>query len=851
MIINMASHTIKTLWSIFLFIFLFITFLFIFLTNGIRVESLELPKVKISQLYIKLDKKLIVYIDTLVIDSQDENKSSLKEIHSFTSKLPLLHALFKKISIQSIVYNNKTIGFLYKDKVFHVDSDLLTIDAKIQDAGDFLEIDIKQMSLKDFQVDIKGDLKVDLRGNIFSFNGEFETFNIDGGIELKVEKKKLFYRIHTEKFESLKPFMDSLLEKIELHPIMSSWIYKKIVAKEYQVHNLEGKFDLNTLNFYPYLMKAKATAKNVAIEFSKDAPSVFVDELDIILENNQLIFDIKKADYQGKDVSNSEIHIYNLMTTGSGVVVNIITNTILDDSIHYILHAFDIDIPITQTSGKTKANVRLDIGFHPIGFKSYTGRFKVSDADITLAGVAMHSKKGLIELDNGMIYLKDVNLKYSNIFDIDTSGELNLTTGVYKSSNKINSLHVSFNELTLLDIENFNTTATMQIDDNKTTIYIDSLKTELKFLSNNNIISVEKLNLIYPYSPFMKDIGIKNGILKIDTLDFQNYEVVANLKNLNLPLRQNGNKIEELDLKIEINEEIVEAISSDKKIKFTNLGGKKLTIKDIDVAFDFSKQQEPTDMGQMTIVGINSNIIDTSSTLKILSHNFSLQLDGKNSFFNSRLFPQTVFIEQTKQTLLLEGKNLTSMFINTLLAREIFENGVFEFYADGKSGRDLDGTFKINDTTIKGMIFYNNLMAFMHTIPSLITFQNPGFNEDGFQVTSGFVEFSRDEDILTIDKLSLKGKSADVLGSGTVNLKTNTFDINLQISVLKNLATIIDVIPIVNYILLGEDGRVYTNIKVTGTLEKPKMKTYAIQDTLLTPLEIIQRVLETPFRIFK
>ena len=113
------------------------------------------------------------------------------------------------------------------------------------------------------------------------------------------------------------------------------------------------------------------------------------------------------------------------------------------------------------------------------------------------------------------------------------------------------------------------------------------------------------------------------------------------------------------------------------------------------------------------------------------------------------------------------------------------------------------------------------------------------------------IDFKRDENILTINEINISGKSADITGSGTIDLKTGILDINLEISVLKNLSSIVNAMPIVNYILLGEDGKMYTNVKVEGTLKDPKMKTNVISDTVLSPLGIIKRTIETPFRIFQ
>lgn len=851
MIINATSHTMKNIWRFFLFIFLFITFLFVLLTNGIRIENLELPKIKISQLYIKLDKKLIVSVDAIDIDIQSKKNSSLEELHDITNKLPYLYGFFKSITIHNLIYDNKVIHFLYKDEVFYVDSNFLTINARIRDWEDSIEVEIQQMTLKDFHLKLKGNLQAKLKEKLFDFRGNFTTFNINGGVELRVDNGKLFYRLNTKKFTTLKPFMDFLSKKVELEPLIADWIYKKIVADQYQLHNIEGKFDLNTFDFYPNLMKGKASAKNAIVKFDKNAPSALVNELDVILEKDQLIFDVKKAEYQGKDVTNTKVHIYNLMTIGAGIVVDINANTILDDSIHSVLHAFDIKVPITQTAGATEANVKIDIKFLPFGVESYSGYFKINDANITLSGLPMYSKSGYIELDNGMIYLKDVNLKYDTIFDVYTTGDLNLSNGFYKSDNQINSLHVNFDSLDLLHVEDVNSTATMQLQKDGTSIYIDNFKTNLEFLTNNNKITVEQLDLIYPYSKLMKDIGIQYGDLEIDTNNFANYAIKAKLKNMNLPLQKDGKQLKAVDLRITTDGKNLELISTDKKIKISKKEDLKLTIKDIDITFDSSKAEETVDFGKLTVVGINSNIIDTNSTLKIPSNRFVYELDGKNMTFNNKLFSQTIFMEQSDKALYVTSENLTDLFVNSVLGKNVFENGSFELHVDGNNTQHLDGTFTADNTTIKGMTFYNNLMAFIHTIPSLVTFKNPGFNDDGYEVDNALIDFRRDGDILTINEANIHGKSADIRASGTLNLKTDEIDITLQISVFKNLSSIVKSIPIVNYIVLGKDGKMYTHVNVKGTLSDPKIKTNVIQDTALSPIGIIKRTIETPFKIFK
>ena len=802
-------------------------------------------------MYIKLDKKLIVTIDTLQIDTKNKNNSSIKEIENLTNYLPYIYQLFDYVSIQNIKYSNKTIHFLYKDKIFYVDSNFITIDAKFNNKKEAIEIDIKNMILKDFALNLNGYLTVNLKNELYNFKGKYNTFNINGDINLNIKNNNLFYSLNTKKFNTLKPFMDFLSKKIDIEPLLSEWIYKRIIASEYKLHYLKGKFNLNTYDFYPKLMSAKATGKNTTIRFNDKAPLAVVKDMDIILEDNKLIFDVKKAEYQGKDLSRTKVHIYHLMTAGAGIIIDLKANITLDDSIHAALLAFNIKIPITQTSGKTESNVKIDINFLPIGIKSYTGYFKINDANISLSGLPIYSKSGYIELDNGIVRLNSVNLKYDTIFDIYTSGDLNLTSGVLKSINKINSLNINFDSLNLLHVEDLNTTASMTILNNGTSIYVDKFKTNLEFLSDTNKITIENLSSIYKYSPIMKLLNAKDGQLNLETEDFKKYNIFTKIKNADLPLMVNNKKIKNLDLVINVDGKDLDIVSTNYDIKVKKRKNIVANIKNIDIAIDSSSMSDSMEIKNLTIKGINSNIIDINSSIKIPSNKYILKINDKNITYDSQLFKQTIFLEQTKNSIYLDSKNLTDMFINSLLGKDIFENGAFKLYLDGDNSKKFDGTFIAQNTIIKGMEFYNNIMALMHTIPSLATFKNPGFNEKGYKIDYAYLDFTRAGDIITIDKLNIDGKSADIIGSGNINITTGAINITLQISVFKNLSSIVNEIPVVNYIILGKDGKMYTQIEIKGTISKPIIKTNILQDTALSPFGIIKRTLETPFRIFK
>ena len=80
---------------------------------------------------------------------------------------------------------------------------------------------------------------------------------------------------------------------------------------------------------------------------------------------------------------------------------------------------------------------------------------------------------------------------------------------------------------------------------------------------------------------------------------------------------------------------------------------------------------------------------------------------------------------------------------------------------------------------------------------------------------------------------------------------SNLIDITLELKLLKDASSIIDKIPLVNYILLGKDKSISTIIKISGTIDEPIIKTQVVTDVLKTPFNIIKNTLTLPFVIFE
>jgi len=198
----------------------------------------------------------------------------------------------------------------------------------------------------------------------------------------------------------------------------------------------------------------------------------------------------------------------------------------------------------------------------------------------------------------------------------------------------------------------------------------------------------------------------------------------------------------------------------------------------------------------------------------------------------------------------LDMKNISDRSLNSFAQKTLVKNGQFSLLIRGNNDKNYSGNLSIKSTYLIQMNAYNNLIALINTLPSLAFFKSPGFNEDGYEIKSGNILFTRQEDILTLHAIELNGVSADIAGKGVVNLKDETLHVNLQLKTLKDVSGIIDKIPLINHIILGEDKSISTAITLSGNIQDPHIQTQVLQDTLVTPFNILRRTIELPFRLF-
>jgi len=206
-----------------------------------------------------------------------------------------------------------------------------------------------------------------------------------------------------------------------------------------------------------------------------------------------------------------------------------------------------------------------------------------------------------------------------------------------------------------------------------------------------------------------------------------------------------------------------------------------------------------------------------------------------------------VKFEKQGEHFTLNALRIKDKVLHPLIDFNGLQKGRYSLKQSGTIDKVMKGRIIIEGGVMRDFKAYNNTIALINALPALAMLQDPGFSKEGFKIEKGVAEYQliKGEKII-FDSIYIKGKSSTVVGKGLIDLKKNSIDIQLAIKTAKTLGNVVGNIPLLGYILLGEDKSMTIGLTIEGTLDKPKVRTSAAEEILTLPLELIKRTIESP-----
>ena len=849
----LATHsTIRnTLFALLLFVIVF----FVFLKNGISIDHLKIASFSVDGLYLKLDKKFILKAESLTIPAS-KKKQPLPNLEKGLDRFNEILRYFEYIELKEINFKNDRYSILYSDHIFYMVNDLFEIATHhISRQGDEVHAIIDLVYLKQYDIRFSGKLVYNYKRDTALVRGKAAYRDIHADFMLNKRRKNLYFTAKSDTFTQLKP----LLDQFKLPPVVSEWVTERVKAKSYRLQSFKAvaKIDKNgSIKIIPDLIAGKALLRDASVEFKKGLTPAFAEKIAVVFKEGNLYFELIDPSFKKRPLKGSVVSIVNFLNPKPITLrLNLKFKSRIDAEVLKIVKAYGIMLPLMQKSGITDSVIKLDINLKAKKVQ-WLSDFKLEAGEIAIGRALLPVTGGEVHIEKGIVSLSGIQLKNSN-YQLVVNGTINLSKKLARLKLAVHSLRIGEKEKPFLLMKK--TKISMNIDyRNSIKIVLPTLKTRLEISKKDGsgVIKIADLSLIKKYIKNLP-VTINGGHLTISSKNFKQYQFEGLVKRndcfiyesesscmTQVPIRGTFSG-DGFVLKAFQDRFVFDAEKSLITLRHLNLDLKKF--------FDDLESKSTGRMnGKMRVLATDSVLRYSKS--KLVTDHYELEiLPGGNFYFLGKLGEDTVRVRKRGKKVDILANRITDRMLHPLINFGGLQKGHYSVKITGEPGKLIVGEITLDGGVMSNFKAYNNMLAFINTIPALATLHSPGFSRKGFVIKEGKINFavSRGE-LITFKSVLIKGKSATISGEGTVDLKTQKINVDLAIQTAKVMGNIIGSLPVVGYILTGENKSIMTvGLHIGGTLEKPISKTSPIKDVLLLPFKMIGRTLSIPGHLKK
>lgn len=466
----------------------------------------------------------------------------------------------------------------------------------------------------------------------------------------------------------------------------------------------------------------------------------------------------------------------------------------------------------------------------------------------------------MIDITPEAIKAKNISLNFENIL----SSKISIKFNIADSSMLVDLGDLDFENDNFGEIFKNNENIRLFVknrENNSTNVRCDEF--DLEYILNNEgwRIELKSIDKITKHSNVLKKYNLTNGkfvLYKKNNEPKMKFSLNTNYKYRilvaeNTPLENyniNGEYEEDKGISLKINDLVDVKIEDDIRIKTVDIGINLDEILNFATDKNSTKNEEEDEKEKKSrdiYFEANNSYLYLSENRHIISDTINLQYI--NEELNAKLTHKQgkATLKLYDDVLNLYGENFNDEFMGKLFSLSKFKGGSLEFYING-STKEYSGTLYVRDTTILDYKILNNILAFVNTVPSLVTFSLPGYNQNGIAAKSAYMNFRHKDEIYKINDIYLKSKEIEIVGLGEASIKNNS--INMDLSLRTSLGSSVSKIPLIGHILLGNEN-LSTNLTLSGTLENPDVNTQVTKDIAAAPFNIIKRTLMYPFELFK
>jgi hypothetical protein len=412
--------------SFFVFIFLVLIFIAVILKNGLYLEEISLPNLKVKQLYIKWNEKIDFSIEEIEIHYNDTSSEGLdyKKLEKNLNQVFLSSNIFQSVTIEKIHYNDIDASFKYRineNGFIMASSKDFQLEAQIYLTKKYLKIHLEKLKDEKKKIFLDGDIFIDLAQHKLNsklsldINHELKTL-----VYLDITQKKLSYKL--ESLQNIKS-LQYIIGLAHLPKEVKYWALDAIDMKDLQINSAYGhiEFDKTQEILKNIYISAKINKLNYTYNPKLDA----IHTAFTLLEFKEGVLYIRpqKAYSYGQNLAKSWLKI-DFTKKEELLTLQLLFDGIVDKSMLKILRTYNITLPFVQNKGKVATDLVIKVGLRNIDIDA-KGNFFVKKGNFHYLGLDVDINNANVQLDNYDVRVDNMHASYDNIAKTDVDIKYN------------------------------------------------------------------------------------------------------------------------------------------------------------------------------------------------------------------------------------------------------------------------------------------------------------------------------------------------------------------------------------------------------------------------------------------
>lgn len=816
-----------------------------------EITGLKFASYEIGKLYIKLDKKLSIQANHIVIPKSKE-EPQFNNIDQIFDRIKNVLEVFEFISLHDIRFENTVMEVVYADNLLHINTDQYEIAGQIYREGSKFIADVPLLYVKEEEITVEGNFTYDLAADALLTEGSFDALGMDGNFTAHKLQSEVHLHLATDYFDDIAP----VIKLLGMKPIVEEWATERVRAKQQRFTYLYvgGSIVNNELEIDTATLDGEAEFREVTVDFRENVPPVTADVMRLKAKDEILAFEFDDPEYVHADLNGSEVKIVEVFgEKPTMLLLEIHAESPVNSDVQKIFHAYGLKIPVIQKSGTAHSDVNLTVQFSNSETTALIDT-TLENAQIMLYAMPLDIQSGHLGYKGGVIQLDQMRLHELNLSRY--SGEINgsitlkeeqadLTFALtylregpkaeyFSLKNKKVGVHVDFSE----DI----------------VVKVPELAFTLTNKEKESLIQIDDLLAIKPYVqlPLIEE----GGHMGLRTKDFDLFTFEGELKRNRCFLYENDESCQtKVPFEGVFKKGNVEVSAFHQRLKYDSEKSR-VALNTINIDLEQFITHRINDGGKMNkntlvLLGTQSNLRYRKYKLITDSYDVEVKPNGDIKALGSK-DNDIVKFTKTGDIFFLQALRIKDTMLHPLIGFNGLQEGRYSIKHEGKLEGEMKGQIIIEGGVMRGFQTYNNLLAFLNTLPALVTLQNPGFSDKGFKIEEGVITYRLiGTKRLIFDSIYLHGGSSTFVGRGSIDLEQQTMQIKLAIRTAREIGKVLGTLPLVGYILLGEDKSMTIGLEINGAIDNPRVTTTAAKDVLTLPLQLIKRTLESPKQLIE